>query len=1737
MKPGCRFCLSIIIICFISTVLYAQQPGEGVLFSNGRFITGNNVDRQTFKKDGLTTASFGKQYFVVIQFASLPSTMVQEKLRGAGVQLHDYIPGKAYFATIRHDFNFAIAAVFKIASINSLPAVYKLSPNLVNYKSAADKQTLKKIAVSFYPTVDRRIVLEQLQQAGAIITPTKFDDNHTIFIQANEWVISAIAALPFVSSIQLQSITDKQLNYNNAGALGISGLNAVNGKNLNGKGVTIGIGDNADIATHVDFSARLINRTPVIPSYHGTHVAGTIAGAGIININNHGMAPRATIINQFFSDIITNAPAYITDNNLVLTNNSYYSGQDSCTGTGDYDVLSNYIDRQMGVYQQLLHVVAAGNDGANTCSPFPFSYATVKSGWQSAKNVLTVGAINTVDYSIAGFSSRGPVKDGRIKPEITAGGLGITSTTPNNTYGGNSGTSMATPAVTGALSLMYERYRQTHGGANPSSALVKALACNTAEDLGNAGPDFSFGFGLLNVRRAVEAIDSNRYFINTVSNGTGKTHNIIVPPNTRRLKIMLYWADTAAATNAAVTLVNDLDLTVTEPSAVLHHPLILNALPAGVNTIATEGVDRVNNIEQVVIENPAAGNYTISIQGYAVPFGSKEYIISYETVQSSVTVEYPFGGEKWVPGEIENIRWSAYGNEANNFTIEYSLNNGTNWTLIDNNVSSASRKYAWTIPAGLNSNQALVRVSRNGTALNDQSDFNFTILGVSAVTATNVCEGAVQLNWSLVTAATSYDILQLSGDTMQVIANTTGTSYILKGLDVNIRTWLSVAAKNGAVSGRRSIGVSAVPNSGACTLATFNNDLKADSILEPVTARQGFANAGNATKPVKISIRNLGTVSVSGPFDVSYSYNNTIITESINPVIVAGGTYTHTFSGSYPLISSGYQYYFKAWVSLNTDNNHLNDTARKMVKYINNDAITSLPLTEGFELMPVAEFTTAEMGIGDNNRLDFSANTSRGRVRSFVNTGFAHTGIKALTMDQWPYSYVTNTDSLTFSFNLSNYGSKQLRFDFFYKNHGQDAAAGNKVWIRGSENSQWTPAYDLFANQALPGNWKRAIININEVLNNAVPQQNVTATFQVRIGQSGNTSANTSNSANDMDDGYTFDDLTLNEVTNDAGIVKIISPGTGGCSLGPATAISIQVKNYDNATLNNLPVSYQVNGGPVVTEYIPSLATNQSIDYTFTQTADLSAYTEYSISAWVKYPTDSYPVNDSILNYTVQNSPLISSYPYLQNFDTSDGNFYTRGINSSWQWGVPANLVINKAASGTRAWVTNLTGNYNDNETSYLYSPCFDIHTLVQPVLSFSHILTTEPDYDYSWVEYSTDGAVWQKLGSVGSGTNWYDEPSLVNWAGANPRWHVASINLPVSAANIRFRFVMSSDAGVTEEGIGIDDIHVFDKAPVYAGLPITGITQLVNSSSWVHFSSGGNRIVSLNSNGANLGAATIQAHPFAGTVRNSNNAYYVDRNIVVRSANPPTGNVNVRFYFTEAEAQSIVFATGCPSCSQPSDPYDLGITKYSGNVTDENGILADDSTGLFRFILPANTTIVPYDNGYYAEFIVSSFSEFWLSTTNIKPAANGICPGENIIFTSAVTGGPYQWQVNSGSGFSNITDGSLYSGSNSSKLQLINLPTSYTGYKYRCLADGVPGNENVLRFINTWNGNTNSDWFTAANWSCGSVPDQYTNVIIPGGITTYPFVNSSTAVRSISVHPGAIVRVNTGINLEVKGK
>ena len=103
---------------------------------------------------------------------------------------------------------------------------------------------------------------------------------------------------------------------------------------------------------------------------------------------------------------------------------------------------------------------------------------------------------------------------------------------------------------------------------------------------------------------------------------------------------MLYWNDSAAAVLASQTLVNDLDLEVTDPSATIHYPQLLDTIPANVNTVATTGPDHINNIEQVVIDNPATGTYTFSVNGTTIPFASQyEYFLVFDTIPVSTTLD------------------------------------------------------------------------------------------------------------------------------------------------------------------------------------------------------------------------------------------------------------------------------------------------------------------------------------------------------------------------------------------------------------------------------------------------------------------------------------------------------------------------------------------------------------------------------------------------------------------------------------------------------------------------------------------------------------------------------------------------------------------------------------------------------------------------------------------------------------------------------------------------------------------------------------------------------------------------------------------------------------------------------------------------------------------------------------------------------------------------------------------
>ncbi|MBC8035323.1 MAG: S8 family serine peptidase [Chitinophagaceae bacterium] len=1426
MKTVYPLILICIILHCLPGVLHAQKPARGIELTTGTLATNQDLRNTGSLREKLKTTVFKNNSYVLLQFDRLPDSATRVAMAAKGIILSSYLSNNAFYATVPDSIKATDLVPFNFAGIYELPRDLKIAKEL---RKKLNNNTFrvvkdKPIAIGYYNSVSTSEVTASLTSLGARIVPVKISIPNVMFIEADARVLKLVADLPFVTHMNEQVLKDVAINYINRGLHAVGALSAGSGRNLRGKNVTIGVGDDANPSSHIDFSGRLILRTPASANVHGTHTTGTTAGGGIINPRNAGMAPHATIISKSFSDVLVDAPVYVNDHDMVLTNNSYYSGDVGCVGDGAYNFLSTYLDFQLNALPSLLHVFAAGNDGTLSCTPFVAPYGTIKSGFQCAKNVLTVGNFHTQFNTISGFSSCGPVADGRLKPEIVAGGADILSTFPNNNYSFLSGTSMAAPTVTGTLALLYERYRQLEG-VNPPAALIKAVACNSATDVGNTGPDYIYGFGILNARKAVEIIEKGNFTSGLMANGGSSNLAVFVPANTSQLKIMLYWADQESSPTAGVALINNLNLSVTTPSSTVHLPLILN--PAAVGATAIEGVDNVNNIEQVVINAPASGNYSVNITGASVPEGPQPFYVVYQIIEPSVTVEYPFGNETLVPGEVENIRWDAVGGEGNTFTIEYSSDNGVSWTPVSTTVPSGDRTFQWTVPATIGNNN-LIRISRNGTSYTDVGDHTFSILGQPSLSSvSNPCPGYVALSWTPVTGATGYEVMQLIGDTMQTIATTTSTDYLVNGLEINNSYWFAIRANNGSTPGRRSLAASIIPSGGSCTLAAFDNDYSVTALLSPSSGRL-FTGSQLAAESVSIQLTNRGSIPSAGGFNVYYQVNGgTPISETVSTVVGAHSSIDYTFTSTANLSAAGI-YIVKTWVTYPGDPSLGNDTSTTIIKQLQNAPLSLNPsFTEGFETAANSTYTSKVMGMDGLDRADFSNDNSNGRVRTFVNSGFARTGNRCVTLDQVINTGTAGTDSLVTTYNLSSYTpADNILLHFYYKNHGINfSLPGNAVWIRGSETSEWIRIFTLPVTSGDIGEYRSSpAFNITELLAAAVPAQSFSSSFQVRFGVQGFKPANSPDAPGiNVDNGFSFDDVSLIRTENDLSVTAILQPATVGvCALSGTETIRVEVRNSGSTVATNVPVRYRVDG-VTVNEIIASVAANSSVVYDFTTTANLSAYKEYALQSWVDYPGDTYAVNDTTTG-RFRTSPLISSFPYLEGFEASDGFWYTGGSNSSWSWGIPSKTIINTAAGGSRIWVTGLTGTHNDAEYSFLYSPCFDVSELSNPSLAFNHIYRTEDNCDPGicdthWAEYSLDDVTWITLGTQGVGQNWYSDSRNI-WNPSNPSWHESIINLPLGASRIRMRIVMSSDPALAYDGVGIDNIRVFDSS--FIPLPVT---------------------------------------------------------------------------------------------------------------------------------------------------------------------------------------------------------------------------------------------------------------------------------------------------------------------------
>jgi len=533
------------------------------------------------------------------------------------------------------------------------------------------------------------------------------------------------------------------------------------------------------------------------------------------------------------------------------------------------------------------------------------------------KNVMTVANVNENDQ-IAGSSSRGPASDGRIKPDISAKGTSVISTIENNEYGTKSGTSMSCPGVSGTLAVLYEAYESTFGEW-PESGLIKGIVLNSADDIGNAGPDFIHGWGRINARKAYEIISNQSFLSDSVSTSDSVQFTISVPTNTSKARFMLYWTDPEAAVSASIALVNDLDLTVEDPSNTWHQPWVLDHTPVAANLSmpATNGEDHLNNVEQVEFLNPNSGNYTVKISGFQVPEGPQRFFIIYWFEPAELQLTYPIGGEKFIPFSTEKITWDKQG-ATGNLSIEYSTNGGNSWNTISNSVDVSQGYFDWSVP-NLATGNLKLRLNHNSNFY--LSDSISVMQTPNGFTVEYSCPDSIGLNWNDVNNASGYWIYKLGEKYMDQIGSSASSEFTdFLSNPMSDLIWYSVATKGpDNALGQRAVAFKKAPG-------IFNCPFQLDGSLVGISPPSGTLFECRIDELfVSFILKNESNDPILS-FTASAQLGDSLISEAFNTALSIGQSDTFRFIGTFDMPTE----LENLWVAINIsgDGNPYNDTIR-----------------------------------------------------------------------------------------------------------------------------------------------------------------------------------------------------------------------------------------------------------------------------------------------------------------------------------------------------------------------------------------------------------------------------------------------------------------------------------------------------------------------------------------------------------------------------------------------------------------------------------------------------------------------------------------------------------------------------------------------------------------------------------------------------------------------------------------
>jgi hypothetical protein len=682
---------------------------------------------QSLAQQGAALAAAGQEtVHVLVQLHEVPSVEQKNELWRDGLDLGSYATGSAFIAAVPAARLGEIAARPEVRWLALWDADRKLHPRIRqndfgSWTVDPSRPEFVMLMVQLHHDVPLDNLYKIADQLGAGAQgPIVGIHGMTVWVPRDK-----VAELSRFEDVLWVEEGAMPLSTTNDGARAALNVNTINGApyNLDGTGARVFVYDGGTVrSTHETFNnggpsrVTLLDATAI--SAHSTHVAGTVAGDGApssASSRARGMAQGANILSAGYQQVggtmlfWDNAGDIEADYTLARNTHNADMGTNSigsntasnnfaCVREGDYGVSSNMLDGIVRgdnamVGSPMILTWANGNErsgGTNTRGRCGSNYVTTAPP-SCAKNPIHIAALNSDGSSMTSFSSWGPCDDGRLKPTVSGPGcetgrvsgeasIFSSVSTSDTSYGGNCGTSMSTPAVAGVVAMLIQDWRaEGHGGANdrPLPALVKTMLIHTTRDLGTDGPDFQYGYGLVDAKGVIDLLRAGTGTLGTgttnwgtdsATNASVDNYTITVPAGTTELKASMAFDDAAAAAFAANAVVNDLDLVLIAPdNTTMHRPFVLSA--GSPNSPATAGTNSVDNQEQVIVADPTPGDWTVRVTGTSVPTGPQTYGLAYSTESAplnctTTTYDYEADENGWTLTGATRVAAPAAGHGA-----------------------------------------------------------------------------------------------------------------------------------------------------------------------------------------------------------------------------------------------------------------------------------------------------------------------------------------------------------------------------------------------------------------------------------------------------------------------------------------------------------------------------------------------------------------------------------------------------------------------------------------------------------------------------------------------------------------------------------------------------------------------------------------------------------------------------------------------------------------------------------------------------------------------------------------------------------------------------------------------------------------------------------------------------------------------------------------------------------------